>query len=258
VNESPRKSLSKLLPAYSITVSLIGLLLLTTLTFGVQTLETNFAWRKPVIGLTFASICLLGTVAGIRPSKCSRTTHFHKKNQDEASWNKKQGTAEKGALEFEGHHPNCGRFSAHVIQLDGKKYCAGCTGLAIGGTISLLGTLAYFFAEASLKEIALAVFCLGFIGVTLGLLQYNLFRTQGSFVHLFLNVIFVLGAFLLLIGIEEITSNIIVETYFVALVLYWILTRILLSQQEHKKICMDCGLKSCVFIEKEGGLLSQR
>lgn len=160
-----------------------------------------------------------------------------------------QERLKEGTVTFEGHHPSCGKFAAHVLRLGDKKHCAGCTGLVVGATISLLGTLIYLSLGVFPEETAVLVFWLGFAGVALGLLQYNVFNIGGSLVHMFLNVAFVTGAFLLLIGIEEITSNPLLEVYFVALTLYWILTRILLSQQEHRKICAACGLESCGFLE---------
>jgi hypothetical protein len=153
-------------------------------------------------------------------------------------------------LIFEGHHPSCKDFSAHVFRLGDKKYCAGCTGLVAGAVISLLGTLVFFSTEIVLGDMSALVFWLGFVGVVLGLLQHPLSRKRGAGVHLLLNVAFVFGAFLLLIGIDGITGNMSLESYFLVLVLYWILTRTILSQQEHRRICRACGLESCLYLEK--------
>jgi len=247
LNKVP-KTQPNILSQYFISVSLIGLFLLAALTFGIPTLEVNFSWRKPVIGSIFGLICFLGIMAAVYPPKCSRMLHFQRKSEGRSHYDAEQGSMGKRITTFEGHHPICGNFSAHVIQLGGKKHCAGCTGLVIGAMISLSGISMYFFTGVFLKEMATLFFWLGFAGVSLGLLQYNLF-TQRSLIHLFLNVIFVLGTFFLLIGIEEITSNMVLEVYFVTLTLYWILTRILVSQREHRKICVACGLESCRFFE---------
>lgn len=201
------------------------------------------------MGSVFGVICFLGITAGVYPSRCSRTLHFRKKLRSRVHYDAEPASGEERITSFEGHHPGCGKFSAHVFQLGDKKYCAGCTGLVVGATISLLGTPVYFFTGSFLGEMAMVLFWLGFTGVTLGLLQYNLFGIYGSFVHLSLNIVFVTGAFLLLIGIEEITSNLVLEIYLVTLTLYWILARILLSEQEHRRICAACGLESCSFLE---------
>jgi len=202
-----------------------------------------------VIGSVFGLICLLGIVAGIYPSRCSRLLHFQKKSQSKSVYDAEQGGMGERNATFEGHHPSCGNFSSHVFQLGDRKYCAGCTGLVIGAVVSLFGTLWFLFAELFLGYLSVVFLGLGLIGVALGILQYNLFNMQRSFVHLSLNVIFVLGAFFLLIGIEEVTSSLVLEVYFVALTLFWVLTRILLSQLEHRRICIACGLKSCRFLD---------
>jgi len=174
--------------------------------------------------------------------------HF-KRNISRASAYAGSGSMTESAKKFEGHHPSCGNFSAHVFHLGDKKCCAGCTGLVIGAIISFFGTLIFSFTKLFLDDMGIVFFWLGFVWIVLGLLQYNLLDVQRSFIHLFLNVIFVLGAFLFLVGMEEISSNPILEGYLLTLTLFWILTRILLSEQEHRKICIACGLKSCRFLE---------
>jgi len=234
---------------YLISVSFIGLFLLAALTFGTPTSKVNFPWQKAAIGSIFGIISLTGIIAGVYPSKCSRLLHFRTSIQSRRHYDLDQRNMGERVITFEGHHPSCGKFSTHVFQLGGKNYCAGCTGLVIGAVISLLGTAFYFSTGLCLREMAMLIFWLGFVGVALGLLQYNLFNTNRSFIHLSLNVIFVLGAFLLFIGIEETANNLVLEAYFVILTLYWILTRILLSQQEHRKICSVCGSDSCSFFK---------
>jgi len=237
------------LSLFFISVSLIGLFLLAALTFCIPILKVNFSWQKPVVGSVFGIICLSGITAGVYPSRCSRMLHFRKKMQSKRHYDAEQGSVRERIVTFEGHHPNCGNFPAHVLQLGDKKYCAGCTGLVVGAMLSLSGTPVYLFTGFFLRGMAPLLFWLGFAGVASGLLQYDLFNTCRSFVHFSLNVIFVFGAFLLLIGIEEITGNIVLDVYLVTLTLYWVLTRILLSQQEHRKICAACGLETCPFSE---------
>jgi len=248
LNRLPRTRCN-ILSLYFISVSLVGLFLLAPLTFSVPTLKLCFSWQKPVVALIFGLICLLGIIAGVYPSKCSQMLHFQKNFHSMNTHNAERVSVGEGAITFEGHHPNCGNFSAHVFQFGGKMHCAGCTGLVMGAIVSLCGTLVLFFAESLFREIGIVLFWLGFLGVALGLLQYNLFHLCRSSIHLFLNVIFVLGAFLLLVGIEELASNLVLDVYLLTLTLYWILTRMLLSQLEHRKICVACGLESCRFLE---------
>lgn len=158
----------------------------------------------------------------------------------------KQTNTKETTIMFKGHHPTCGNFSSHLLQFGSKIYCAGCTGLVVGAIISLVVSLLYFFTGLGVGEAGMLIFWLGFIGVACGLLQYNLFTNRGV-VHFFLNTIFVLGAFLLLVGVNEVNGNFVLDSYLLTLIVYWIIARIMLSQLEHKKICATCSLKSCSY-----------
>jgi membrane-bound ClpP family serine protease len=149
-------------------------------------------------------------------------------------------------MRFVGHHPTCENFSAHILQFGSKIYCAGCTGLVLGAIISLLGILLYSFHDYNFGGNAALIFWVGFISVVCGLLQYHIPNGNSGLVHFFLNVTFVLGAFLLLVGVNNITSNFILEVYLLALTTYWIIARIIFSQIEHRKICATC-LQSCSY-----------
>ena len=228
-------------------VSLFGLCLLAMLTFNVPLSAMNFPWQRQLTGSIFGTICILGIIAGISPSRCSPMIHFKRSssNRNKVSYRKNQKSGEEGAITFKGHHPTCGNFSSHILCLDNKAYCAGCTGLVAGATISLIGSSLYFFAGLNAGEASILIFWLGFAGVACGLLQYNLPNVNRGTVHLLVNVIFVLGAFLLLLGVDEITGNFALEFYLHMLMLYWIITRIMLSRLEHRKMCATCGLESC-------------
>lgn len=241
-----------ILALFFLGVSLIGLFLVAVLTFSAPPSEVISSRQRITVGSIFGVICLLGIVAGVFPSRCSRMLHFQERGGSRPASQAKQKIVRKKDFTFEGHHPGCEDFSAHVFRLGGEKYCAGCTGLVAGAVISLLGTLVFFSTEIVLGDVGALVFWFGFVGVVLGLLQHPLSRKRGAGVHVLLNVAFVLGAFLLLIGIDGIASNMFLESYFLALVFYWILTRILLSQQEHGRICRACGLESCLYFEKRG------
>jgi hypothetical protein len=82
---------------------------------------------------------------------------------------------------------------------------------------------------------------LGSLGVGIGLFQFK-FR---SFVRLLMNVIFVLGALMVLIGIDMIVYSLFFDFFVICLIVFWLLTRILLSQLDHKIICSSCGVENC-------------
>ena len=208
-------------------------------------MQDDVSWRKPVVGTVFSVICVLGILAGIFPSKCSSAFHFRKAKRGE--FTKEPVELPKEVLAFSGHHPDCGNFGAHVFQIRNKVFCAGCIGLILGAVLSLLGAALYFFLNLSLWSNYLLVFWIGFVGVSCGLLQYHLFNWGKSSIHLFVNTFFVLGVFLLLIGVDAITQNALFDFYLVALSVFWLYTRIMLSQLDHRKVCTNCGVKKCEF-----------
>jgi hypothetical protein len=79
---------------------------------------------------------------------------------------------------------------------------------------------------------------------------YRLVRVQRGEVRVLMNVIFVFGAFLLLASVVQITYNLIVCGYLLALILYWIFTRIALSRRSHNRICAQCEVSACPYSER--------
>jgi hypothetical protein len=120
-------------------------------------------------------------------------------------------------------------------------------GLVTGGVISLIGCFPYFFLGFGVGEAGGYAFGIGVGGVVCGLLQYHLFKGSSGTIHFLLNVVFVVGAFLLLLGVNALKSNFALEVYLLALMVFWIFSRMTLSQREHTKICAACGVQSCGY-----------
>lgn len=233
-----------------IALSLLGLFLIIALVESSHPTTANLSWRKPAIGTLFSIVCITGILAGVFPSKCSSTIHF----------GKIQSTTRGAENEtvFSGHHPRCGQFKAHIFQVGDKVLCAGCTGLIIGAVLSLFGVVMYFMNQCTLLGGPL-VFWVGVIGVCCGLLQYHFFNWGSYFVHLIVNVLFVFGSFLLLISVDAITKSWIIDVYLIVLSVFWVFTRISLSQMDHKRICSACPMEKCKFSkEKDEELYSRR
>jgi hypothetical protein len=202
------------------------------------TVNESFLWRKPLIGSIFSLICISGILAALFPKQCSQTFHFQKGNMNLSS-HKVNTTS---------HHPDCGRFSAHTIRIGSHTLCAACTGLLLGALVALVGTASYFFSDANL-EVGFTGVLIGAVGIVLGFLQLK-FR---GFIRLILNMFFVVGAFLILVGIDQLTESVFVDFFLVALVAFWILTRIQLSQWDHWKICSSCESQCEVWEAKRSG-----
>jgi hypothetical protein len=218
------------------------------LTYSNSVIQTAVFWRKPLIGTVFSIICVLGILAGVAPSKCSALFHFKSANTEQSM--QRDLDLPNEPLALKGHHPNCGQFCAHTFQVGSRVFCAGCVGLILGAIVSLFGVITYFFANLTFSTDYRFVFVIGFVGVSCGLLQYHLFNWGRSSVHLLVNTFFVFGVFLLLVGVDGMTTSLIADSYLIALSIFWLYTRITLSQIDHANICTGCSVEECDFEKK--------
>jgi len=229
---------------FMIAVSFFGLFLVATLAINPPMAPESFPWRRPVIGSIFGSICVLGIIAVFFPKQCSAIFHLAKGDRDTSS-STNDFAPHRSSPNLRGHHPDCEGFSAHVIRMNSKTFCAACTGLLLGGLIALIGTVLYFFGDWHIGQNNFLAVFVGILGVSLGLFQFR-FR---SFVRLLLNAFFVFGAFSILVGVDELTQSLLVDLFLVVLTVFLLFARILLSQWDHWRICYTCGTP-CGIYEK--------
>ncbi|HVP92855.1 MAG TPA: hypothetical protein VMS94_03840 [Acidobacteriota bacterium] len=211
---------------YAIGASALGLLTVVLLAASPPIIHETLSWRKPLVGSVFILICTFGIFAALFPKRCSQTFHFNRENMKLAP----------SRIRATSHHPDCGRFSAHVIYVNGHTLCAACTGLLWGGIIAITGSLIYFFVGWQIQAPAFATVFIGTAAIVLGFFQLA-FR---GFLRSALNTLFVLGAFLILVGIDESIGSLFVDFFIEAYIVFWIFTRIQLSQWDHSKICSNC------------------
>jgi hypothetical protein len=114
--------------------------------------------------------------------------------------------------------------------------CAACSGLFLGAVAAILGTMAYFFSSIELGQFGLSLLIAGMGLVALGFVQFKFPKIA----RLLVNALFVVGAFLILLAADILLMNLFFELYVISLTLLWILTRILLSQWDHSRICRSC------------------
>ncbi|WP_286242506.1 hypothetical protein [Methanobacterium ferruginis] len=153
-----------------------------------------------------------------------------------------------GKIRFEGHHPDCGKFKSHTLLIKGKKYCPGCTGLSVGAFLAILGISIYYFLN--FPNIFLHIsFWIG-CGMVFLMLLLLIFLDLGNRLKLIANLALVLGSLFLLVGIDAVKKNIIIEFYFLILVVFWILTRMSISEINHKIICQECREESSCIYDK--------
>jgi len=203
----------------------------------------NLLWRKPLIGSIFGLICIFGILTVFSPTKCSRIFDSRKKKPSRPYPSKFVSHGTSSTLQ--GHHPDCKNFVAHVFRIGDKTFCAACTGLLLGGVLALVGTFLYFFSNWRVEQNSFLLAWVGVLGVGIGLFQFK-FR---SLIRLSLNVFFVLGTFSILIGVDKLVHSVTVDLFLVALILFWLFTRISLSQWDHERICYTCKVATCEFTD---------
>jgi hypothetical protein len=220
---------------FMIVCSLVGWFITILMVIYPSATTQDYFWRKPFVGSALFLICAVGSLVAVSPISCSAT---HKTQMIETS---EDSDARTGSpVSTKGHHPDCGRFSRHTIRFKGTSYCAACTGLLIGGIMAMSLTVLYFFSGFSAELIGFPALLTGQLGPALGLVQ---FKFKGS-VRVSANVVFVLGSCLMLIGIDQLVRSVFVDVYLTGLILVWIITRVMISQWDHYRICLKCGF-SC-------------
>jgi len=225
---------------FFIMVSVFGLSTTLMLALRSPTVLEGFALRRYIVGSLFALICVLGMAAAVMPRQCSTSLHFKGRTKTPTI---QSGNGQK-QTETKGHHPDCEAFAAHVISLNTHVLCAACSGLFLGAVLALFGTVLYFFAGLGT---GLVGFYLVLIGATSLVLGFFELKFKGV-ARLFLNTLFVLGAFSILAGIDHLESYSI-DLFVLMLISFWLLTRVSLSQWDHSRICYECRF-SCPM--KEG------
>jgi len=234
------KSMSFWLQLFSLTtLGLIPLIVFRTIIN-----PSSLATHPQLVGSIFIVICLLGAIVGVRPSSFSRS--YHETGKIAIDDSHEHETLNQRPTKL-GHHHSCDHFSDHVLIIRNNVFCAGCTGLTSGAVISIYGGVFYFFLGISLVNEFL-VFGIGFVGVFVGITQHHLYRAlsvRSGFIRYILNVVFVLGAFYLLVGANQIVGIITVDIYILCVILLWIFNRIMMSSSEHERICMQCDVESC-------------
>lgn len=220
-------------------MSFFGLALVILLAVSSHASQEAVVWRKPLVGSAFAAVCVLGMLAAVFPGRCSEAFVGSVKGTS-AGLQYSHATASS----LRGHHPQCSHYSGHVLTIKQRVLCASCSGLFSGAVIALIGVGGYFFANWQIGQNSLLAALVGVVGVALGPVQ-SLLPIQKGAIRVFTGAFFVAGAFLVLLGIEEVTHNISIDFLVVALSIFWLMTKISFSKWDHERICMRCASKTC-------------
>jgi len=217
-------------------ISIFGSFTTLMLAFYSPITPDNF-WRKPLIGSIFTLICIFGVLAVFFSEKCSKFFYMHK-TEKPMKLKAKNLDSHGFSFKFKGHHIDCGRFSTHVICINNHIICAACAGLLLGALITLVGNFFYFFVGFDIGQLGLPIILVGQIGILLGMIQ---FKFKG-YLRLIVNTFFVISSFLVLVGMDTLSKSAFIDLYTLLLIIFWLLTRILISQWDHWRICYTCNL----------------
>jgi len=210
----------------NLTISILGLLMVA-LMLSQPGSTTNPGANLPVWVL-FSTLCILGGVATLFPHLCSHTT------RPPEDLEPSRLTTLAGIRLVHGHHPTCGSFSGHELELGEKTYCAACTGLLIGAIAALaVATLALIYRITPPPITGY----LGLALVLLGLIYNPLLKITTPILRTLINVLLVPGFSLILIAADG-HGNL--GLLVIALSVYWMYTRIQLSCWSHDAICDNC------------------
>jgi hypothetical protein len=240
-------------PLFFVVVSFFGLLIISVIALSPPVSQEDFVWRKPLIGSLFASVCVLGILAVFFPNECSKVFDFGKEGKRRSKFlGFKRGVAisKCDSPLLRGHHPTCGQFSSHVFRVGGKVFCATCSGLFLGALLVLVGVASQFLGSWQIGLSAFLLVWVGIIGVILGLLQSLVLTFHRSVVRVFSSAFLAIGSYLILVGIDELANNVFLDVFLIFLTVFWLMTRISLSEWEHEKICSKCNLSFCNFEQK--------
>lgn len=231
---------------YLIGLSFFGLFLAGMLSIYLPVTPEDVVWRKPLIGSVFSLICILGILAVFFPNQCSGVFESLTRGKREHSTVDQFGSHGTSSI-MQGHHPTCEGFSSHVFRIGNRTLCTACTGLFLGGLTSLVGSVLYFFGDSQIGLSSPVLVWIGLLGVGAGFFQFKATRTA---IRLSLNTFFVFGTFLILVAVDELAQNVFADTFVVLLAIFWLFTRISLSQWDHKRICYICRDPTCEAVER--------
>ena len=118
--------------------------------------------------------------------------------------------------------------------------CAGCTGLILGAIFVTVSMVIFIFIELSIPfNIFFTLIILGFILIASNFL-ITLITLKNAGGQLLSSLFLIIGFLLIIIGIFQVTGDIIYSLIGVIISFLWLDTRIQLSYWRHTKLCNSC------------------
>lgn len=210
-------------------IAVLGLALVFALVSQPNLMSTAPLIQRGLVGFLYCMLCSLGITAVFYPTKCKGAFQHVQNTPTQTNKSSKP-------LEMLGHHPNCQNFSSNRIKIAERTFCAACSGLLIGATIALTGTTVYFSVGANNAGGSIWLVALGEIFMLVGLIQIKF----PKFTKTFLNAVFVVGSFLILVEVDSLGKSFFLDLYVFGLILFLLWFRILLSEWNNRRICQKC------------------
>ena len=125
-----------------------------------------------------------------------------------------------------------------------KYYCAGCLGLAVGAVMGILFMCLYVVIPLEPPDhLLIGLFCLGLLLVIVNFIDTGR-PSRNGWVHLFSNVLLIIGFFLVVMSVFQATSDVGFGLTGIIVSFLWLDTRIQLSRWIHLRTCKKCA-KTC-------------
>jgi hypothetical protein len=218
---------------FAVLASIFGAVTITVFLFQPVSDHSNFAFTPTLIGSIYSAICLLGICAVFYPKKCQGTSMFQhviKSSRDQS--------VTPNTVEFRGHHPDCSEFAANRIKIRKTVLCAACSGLLVGAIVALVGAVLYFFVGHNFLWSDPRILVISNAGMLLGLFQYKF----AGYVKVAVNALFVLCSFVTLVMADLLGKSLLIDLYVLGLIVFFLATRIRLSENNNEKTCRRCKL----------------
>ena len=229
---------NKIFTFFLIATSFLSLILSGYLISYPKNYGEKFSYHNVIVGLTFSIVCFIGSVASIYPNLCGKILFSETLKKTTEIHSEKKITSP-------GHHYPCEKYSNHTLKIGNKYLCATCSGLLIGGMFGIIGSIWYFSGYFQVEKISVLA-PLGFMGVFFGLFQSLIPKMEIAYSRFFAGISLVVGSFILLGSLDQQSNNTLSDLFFVVISIFWIFTKINLSQKEHRVTCAKCLKKECI------------
>lgn len=219
--------------AYYATLSAIAAALLLAVTFLHGPASTVRPLDRSFVGAAFLVGCAAGIAFAVRPGWYRRAA----KTADHSA-SSAPGSAVRRRRQ--GHHPDCGHFSAHVLRTGRGNLCAGCTGLAAGSVASIPLAVAFVSIPTSLPTAPTQALVL----VGMALVAANFGKAvrppRSAAVHAVLDFLLVIGFLLVVAGVFYRTGTLAYGAVGVTFSVLWLDTRVRVASWRHAEACRVC------------------